>query len=134
MPTFRTLLTVCLQCFAKAPVQVVAAIHLLGDHSTPLWKRLTLPNKKSYPVLLSQGILGDNLHDALSDPVKAKQLEKLDPLAFSELLLASMLVNFEDAKPDNFILERLPNDTYRLVGMFQPPLRRLANAHCLTVG
>ncbi len=98
--------------------------------------RLTLPRGRSYPVLISQAIQGDNLQDVLQDPVKTRRLEKLDPLAFSELLLASMLVNFEDAKPDNFILEPQPEGTYRLVGIdndhaFVPPLVREGDAVAL---
>jgi hypothetical protein len=102
---------------------------LLIGHGTSFTDlaKLTPANGESYPVLISQGIQGENLHDVLSDPIKARQLEKLDPLAFSELLIASLLVNFEDAKPDNFILELQPNGTYRLVGVdndhaFVPPL------------
>ena len=78
-------------------------------------------------MLISQGIKGENLHEVLTDPAKADRIDQLDPLAFSELILASLLVNFEDAKPDNFILELLPQGTYRLIGIdndhaFVPPL------------
>lgn len=89
--------------------------------------KITLPNGKNYPVLISQGIKGDNLHDVLKK--HSEKLKELDSLAFSELLMTSLLVNFEDAKPDNFILEPLSEGGYRLVGIdndraFVPPLIR----------
>ena len=84
---------------------------------------------KSYPVLISKGIKGDNLDEVLRSPDKITRLNHLDPLSFSELLLASLLINFEDGKPDNFILQALPNDTYCIIGIdndhaFVPPLGR----------
>jgi hypothetical protein len=85
-----------------------------GTSFTDLGK-LTLANGKCYPVLISQGIPGMNLHEALlSHP---ELVENLDAEAFSELLIASMLVNFEDAKPDNFIVEVLFDNTGHLVGI-----------------
>ena len=104
---------------------------LLIGHGTSFTDlaRLTPTHGKSYPVLISQGIKGENLHDILLDPSKSEQLKKLDPLAFSELFMASLLVNFEDAKPDNFILEPLSQESYRLVAIdndhaFVPPLMK----------
>ena len=105
---------------------------LLIGHGTSFTEltKLTPPSNsrsKSFPVLISQGIHGDNFHDVLTDPEKSKILEQMDHLSFSELLLASLLVNFEDAKPDNFILEKMQNNSYRLIGIdndhaFVPPL------------
>ena len=83
----------------------------------------------SYPVMVSQGISGENLHDVIRDPHKMGILQELDPVAFSELFLTSLMVNFEDAKPDNFIVSRLPNGQYQLVSIdndhaFVSPLTR----------
>ena len=91
---------------------------LIGHGTSPTdLAKVTFPNGKSYPVLISQGINGDNLHDVLSDTAKAQRLNKLDHRYFSELLLASFIVNFEDAKPENFILEPLNDESFHLVGI-----------------
>ncbi len=97
-----------------------------GTSATDLAK-ITLPEGRSYPVLISLGIHGENLHDVLKDPLKTRQLERLDQLTFAKLLIASLLVNFEDAKPDNFILEVLPDGVHHLISIdndhaFVPPL------------
>lgn len=91
--------------------------------------KITFEDGLSYPVMVSQGVVGENLHDVLRDPHKMSILQELDPMAFSELFLTSLLVNFEDAKPDNFIVSRLPNGQYQLVSIdndhaFVPPLNR----------
>ena len=86
--------------------------------------------KKQYPILISLGIGGKkpkNLNSIIhndslknlqtnikqqNDEIITKQekLDKelenlLDRQSFSELFLASLLVNYEDGKPDNFIIE-----------------------------
>ena len=73
----------------------------------------TFTKTKQYAVLISQGIEGKNLQDLIYDPADddhslemQHELEKsLDRNAFSELFLASLLINYEDGKPDNFIVE-----------------------------
>ena len=90
-----------------------------------------LSKNKSFPLLISQGIHGENLHDILKNPIKTKDFhDHLDHKYFSELFLTSLLVNFEDAKPDNFIIEKLPNSgKYRIIGIdndhsFVPPIKK----------
>ena len=113
---------------------------LLIGHGTSCTEfgRLNIINKnKNFPVLISQGINGKNLHDILKNQNETKNFQDLlDRQSFSELFLASLLVNFEDAKPDNFIVEELPNlnennnkKKFRLIGIdndhaFVPPLTK----------
>ena len=86
-----------------------------------------------YPLIISQGIEGNNLYNILRNKELSKELnEKLDKQLFSELFLASLLVNFEDAKPDNFIAERMFNGKIRLISIdndhaFVPPISRKQN-------
>ena len=61
----------------------------------------------SYPILLSQGIYGTNLHEILADKKNQFNFEQnMDKNSFCELFLVSLLINYEDAKPDNFIVEK----------------------------
>ncbi|MBW8308179.1 MAG: hypothetical protein K0M45_00810 [Candidatus Paracaedibacteraceae bacterium] len=66
------------------------------------------------PAWISQAIPGDPLYWVLEkDP---ERLRKLDPIAISKMILMAMLVNPEDGKPDNYIVEPHPDKPglYRL--------------------
>jgi hypothetical protein len=82
---------------------------------------------KSYPVLLSQEIKGENLQTVLNAAYKDKQtsalekLEKIDHHRWTDLLILSVLIHPEDGKPDNYILTPCKNshgeENYALVGI-----------------
>lgn len=61
-------------------------------------------DKADYPVLVSQAVAGEPLHEVL----QANRLPALCPRSFSAQVLVAALVNFEDAKPDNFIVSDSP--------------------------
>lgn len=90
---------------------------LIG-HGAPF---VDLANLKGEPVLISQAVTGESLQDVLKKtPDKnPEQLHHLDPQSLSEMLLVAMLVNPEDGKPDNYILQPLAEDPtrFRLVGI-----------------
>jgi hypothetical protein len=78
-----------------------------------------------WPVLVSQGVEGRTLRDVLEkDP---SILHHLEPKRLSYLLLATMLINPEDGKRDNYILALLPGGHYQIVCIdneraFVPPV------------
>lgn len=85
--------------------------------------------KQSYPILISQGVQGENLHNYLKLSIeKQNQLEQLlDRNSFCESFLLSLLINYEDAKPDNFIVVKNKNLQYDIVCIdndhaFFPPI------------
>ncbi|MFN7095116.1 MAG: hypothetical protein ACK4M7_07110, partial [Burkholderiales bacterium] len=59
------------------------------------------PQEGLYPVLLSQAIEGKPVYKVWEDD---SQFNKLDPIHTGWLIIASMLLNPEDSKEDNFIL------------------------------
>ena len=80
--------------------------------------KVRLRKGKSFPVLLSQGIKGDSLQDILDSPEDWKEIsENLDENLFCNFVICSFLVNFEDAKPENIIVEQLPNGKYQFVAI-----------------
>jgi hypothetical protein len=69
------------------------------------------------PCLISQGVPGDTLLKVLkTDP---KLLESLDEEDLSGMLIAAMLTNPEDGKPDNYIVMLHPTKPgkYRIIGI-----------------
>lgn len=74
------------------------------------------------PIMVSQGIEGYNLLDVLlMEDLKKKNeiLSNIDLESLSGLILVAMLINPEDGKPENYIVERHPiqRDKYRIVGV-----------------
>jgi len=69
------------------------------------------------PILASQAIQGPTLSKVLKD--SPEKLQFLDSENLSSLILMAMLINPEDGKPDNYILEKLPTqkESYRLIGI-----------------
>lgn len=63
---------------------------------------IALPKGQSLPVLVSQAVEGETLSKTLSD--HAERLQLLEPKSLSQLLLATMLLNPEDGKRDNYIV------------------------------
>lgn len=57
------------------------------------------------PVIASQGIEGERLDYVLEN--KPELLEQLDPEAIAKLIIVAMLINPEDGKPANYILDSL---------------------------
>ncbi len=66
-------------------------------------------------LLMRQKIKGISLAEVLNTAGDQSPLQSLNPGAFSQLAIMSMLLNFEDKRPDSFILESLPDGTLRLV-------------------
>ena len=66
------------------------------------------------PAWVSQEIPGDTLKWVLEN--EPNRLSKLDPVSTFNFILMAMLVNPEDGKPDNYIVEPLPDNPnlYRL--------------------
>eukprot|EP00047_Mylnosiga_fluctuans_P021280 m.102735 g.102735 ORF g.102735 m.102735 type:complete len:1752 (-) comp8834_c0_seq1:426-5681(-) len=84
---------------------------LFGDWAAPYVELLRWNMR--FPVLLSQEIPGESLHDVLLH--HPDRLAALDPRSLSESLIAAMLTNPEDGKPDNYIVEPMENDRFRIV-------------------
>ncbi|MBW8308218.1 MAG: hypothetical protein K0M45_01015 [Candidatus Paracaedibacteraceae bacterium] len=105
----------------------VGSLHnLLIGHGTP-WSDLV--KLKGEAFLVSSGVEGQNLQDVLD--THPDLLKQLDSKSFSESMLLTLLVNPEDDKPDNYILEPLATDAhkYRLIGVdndhaFMPTIAR----------
>lgn len=76
-----------------------------------------LINLDSTPVLVSQGIQGPTLLDAMKN--KLHLLADLDERDLSGLIIVAMLINPEDGKPDNYVIEEHPTNSgkYRLIGV-----------------
>ncbi len=68
------------------------------------------------PYLVSQSIDGPNLQEVIEkNPL---QLTQVDTTALSQLILMTMLINPEDGKPDNYIVQPKPNEKgYQLVSI-----------------
>ena len=64
--------------------------------------KFTIGNKV-YPVQVSRTVKGINLQDALNEG--AERLDKISSKSFGLMCIASLLINPEDGKPDNYILE-----------------------------
>ena len=82
----------------------------------------TLINRlgEPYPVLCSPTVEGMSLYTVLRDPSLAAQvLPNLDEESLSELIVFMMLINQEDGKPDNYIVQAIPEKPgrYRLVAV-----------------
>ncbi len=66
------------------------------------------------PYLISLGIEGQNLQTVFDEQQKVNNadnplcLKELDPVSTSALIILSMLINPEDGKADNYIVEELP--------------------------
>lgn len=58
---------------------------------------------KVYPVQVSRTVEGINFQDALNEG--AERLDKISSRSFGLMCIASLLINPEDGKPDNYILE-----------------------------
>lgn len=95
-------------------------LQLIGHGAPPseLFKCYNIHNQ-AYPLLLSKTIVGRNLFDVLNDPTACSELQsKLDPESLSEMLVTALLINPEDDKPDNYIVEPINTPAglrYRLV-------------------
>lgn len=79
-----------------------------------LWKKIEV----AYPVLASRSIIGDNLRDVLNN--HAERLTQLDRQSISEAIVLAMLINPEDGRPDNYLLESFQGKEgllYRLVSI-----------------
>ncbi|WP_051908367.1 hypothetical protein [Candidatus Odyssella acanthamoebae] len=105
----------------------VGSLHnLLIGHGTH-WSDLV--KLKGEAFLVSFGVEGGNLQDVLD--THPDLLKQLDSKSFSESMLFTLLVNPEDDKPDNYILEPLATNAhkYRLIGVdsdhaFMPTVAR----------
>lgn len=66
------------------------------------------------PVWISQGIRGETLQRVLIHG--SARLDRLDPVSVTQMILMAMLVNPEDGKHDNYIVEPVPDNSglYRL--------------------
>ncbi|MBW8310331.1 MAG: hypothetical protein K0M45_11985, partial [Candidatus Paracaedibacteraceae bacterium] len=66
------------------------------------------------PAWISQAIPGQTLQAVLTN--LPQQLDHLDPISATSMILMAMLINPEDGKPANYIMEPLPHqpDLYRL--------------------
>lgn len=90
--------------------------------------RLWQKSEVAYPVLASRSILGDNLRDVMLQ--SPERLADLDPQSVSEAIVLALLINPEDGRADNYLLEPIPRATrtlYRLVSIdndhaFVPPI------------
>ena len=86
-------------------------MRLLGIQHLPYHDLLIINSNSnqphSYPVLLTQRILGQPVLRVWNDP---QAFSNLDPLHTGLLIISAMLLNPEDGKEDNFILS--PNGRY----------------------
>jgi WD40 repeat protein len=72
--------------------------------------------RERYPVLITPTMQGYNLDNVLKDPkLAAEILPKLVPEAISSLIILSILFNFEDGKPKNYMV--IPSTRYP--GMYE---------------
>jgi HEAT repeat protein len=102
------------------------AKHLFGFITPPvaLWRFSKLEgyfwNKVpvGYPILASRSIAGNNLKEALEH--HPDQLHNLDHESISEAILLALLINPEDGRADNYILEPITiggKTKYRIVSI-----------------
>jgi hypothetical protein len=73
--------------------------------------------KDAVPCLVSQGVPGDTLLKVLK--TSPERVESLDEEDLSGMLIAAMLTNPEDGKPDNYIVTPHPTkpNKYRIIGI-----------------
>jgi len=71
------------------------------------------PRHEPEPILVSQNVVGKNLLMALRED--STVLSQLDPRSLSEAIIAAILTNPADGKPENYICELMDNGLYRLV-------------------
>ncbi|MBW8308920.1 MAG: patatin-like phospholipase family protein [Candidatus Paracaedibacteraceae bacterium] len=102
---------------------VSSLVHSLVGQGAPYGELFRLEGR---PYYVSQGVQGHPLQDILYDkehkcPHTQEHVEaylsKLSPKSISEMIVMAMLLNPEDGKPDNYIVEPLPDGSYRLVGV-----------------
>lgn len=117
------------------------AKHLFGLITPPvsLWRfsksanRLWQKSEVAYPVLASRSVIGENLRDVLDS--HPERLAQLDTQSVSEAIVLAMLINPEDGRADNYLLEPFQqNDKtwYRLISIdndhaFVPPVALKSN-------
>ncbi|MBW8309320.1 MAG: hypothetical protein K0M45_06760, partial [Candidatus Paracaedibacteraceae bacterium] len=98
-------------------------LHQVMGHGAPQGELFCI---EGIPYYASQEVKGSTLQDVLYNRrLKSPQpqshvdayLKHLPPKVLSEQILMAMLINPEDGKPDNYIIEPLGNDQYRLVGI-----------------
>jgi ankyrin repeat protein len=80
----------------------------------PFWNKVPV----GYPILASRSVTGNNLKEALEH--YPNQLHNLDYESISEAILLALLVNPEDGRADNYILEPLTIEgktRYRIVSI-----------------
>ncbi|HXH55188.1 MAG TPA: HEAT repeat domain-containing protein, partial [Gammaproteobacteria bacterium] len=101
----------------------VLAKHLFGfiTPSIALWrftKKTLLKKEVAYPVLASRSIKGKNLLEVLKK--NPEQLKKLDKQSAYQAIILAMMINPEDGRPDNYIMEPFSKGSeiaYRLVSI-----------------
>jgi Ran GTPase-activating protein (RanGAP) involved in mRNA processing and transport len=105
--------------------------HSLIGYGTPYSDLIRIGDEA---FLVSLGIEGENLVSVLKNT--PDQLQSLDLKSFSEMVLMTMLINPEDGKADNYILESLPfkEGSYRLIGVdndhaLMPTIARQTDQH-----
>jgi len=77
--------------------------HLFGEGLTTVGELFRF---QSMPILLSQGIIGENVQSSRHNFNFVEQLSQVDIPHFTEHFLAALLYHPEDAKPDNLILSK----------------------------
>jgi Ran GTPase-activating protein (RanGAP) involved in mRNA processing and transport len=91
---------------------------LIG-HGAP-YTLLTRIGNTAY--LFTEGIEGENFQNYFKKGEGGEYLwphvqDKIDPYSFSGMALVAMLINPEDGKPDNYILQEQEEGLYRLIGI-----------------
>lgn len=79
-----------------------------------------LANIQGTAYLFSEGINGRPLQDYLTNQADHPWdliNSQLDPEPLSGMILLAMLTNPEDGKPDNYMVQPRPNQTYQLIGI-----------------
>ncbi|MBW8308180.1 MAG: hypothetical protein K0M45_00815 [Candidatus Paracaedibacteraceae bacterium] len=107
------------KAFIKFYPALVGLEHSIGEltrqvigFGAPHGELFRLPDGR--PVWICQAIHGQTLQEALTN--NSQQLNHLDPISTTKLILMAMLINPEDGKPANYIMEPLPDNPtlYRL--------------------
>ncbi|WP_039456529.1 ankyrin repeat domain-containing protein [Candidatus Jidaibacter acanthamoebae] len=79
-------------------------IRKIAGQGAPVTKLLKFTvDNRVYPVQISRTVKGINYQDALNG--KSSCLSKISSKSFGMMYMASLLINPEDGKPDNYILE-----------------------------
>lgn len=93
----------------------------LFGHGAPYTELFKFTNIKniSFPVLFSKTIEGFNFHTILRNPVTSAEIQNSwDEQSLGEMIISAILINPEDDKPDNYIVEVVDTPDkklYRLV-------------------